>query len=83
MMIYPAVYGAIFAATGSYSTGFLFAAAPSFLAFLIFIRPPIQGAWISSIGANLVRAAQPIVLLQAVCILGLGVSIGVAWDMFS
>jgi hypothetical protein len=83
MMIYPAVYGAIFASTGSYSIGFLFAAAPSFLAFMIFIRPPIQGAWISSIGANLVRAFQTAVLLQAVFVLGLGLSIGVAWDVLS
>ncbi|MGY9057046.1 MAG: MFS transporter [Alphaproteobacteria bacterium] len=82
MMIYPAVYGAIFASTGSYSIGFLLAAVPSFLAFLIFILPPIEGAWTSFIARNFVLASHQVVLLQAACVLGLGIGLGVAWGQF-
>ena len=83
MMIYPAVYGAIFASTGSYSVGFLLGAAPAFLAFLIFIRPPIEGAWTAFVVRNCVLASRPAVLLQALCVLSCGIGLGVAWDQFS
>ena len=83
MMIYPAIYGAIFASTGSYKIGFLLAAVPSFLAFLVFIRPPIEGSWTSFVARNLVLASRPAVLMQALCVIGLGVGFGVAWDQFS
>ncbi len=83
MMIYPAIYGAIFASTGSYSIGFLLAAVPSFLAFLIFVRPPIEGAWTSFVARHCVLASRPAVLLQAVYVLSLGLGLGVAWDQFS
>jgi MFS family permease len=83
MMIYPAIYGAIFASTGSYSIGFLLAAVPAFLAFLIFVRQPIEGAWTSFVARNCVLASRPAVLLQAVYVLSLGLGLGVAWDQFS
>jgi MFS family permease len=45
MMIYPALYGLILAATGSYEIGFALAAIPSFAAFVIFLSPAYQGSW--------------------------------------
>ncbi|NQV59622.1 MAG: MFS transporter [Alphaproteobacteria bacterium] len=45
MMIYPAVYGLILAATGSYEIGFALSAIPAFAAFIIFLNPPVQGSW--------------------------------------
>ena len=45
MMIYPAIYGLILAATGSYEVGFVLAAVPSFAAFVIFLNPSFQGSW--------------------------------------
>ena len=80
MMIYPAAYGGILASTGSYSLGFLLAAAPSFLAFLVFIRPPLEGAWTAAIASACSQAARPAVLLRTASVLGLGVGLGLAWD---
>jgi nitrate/nitrite transporter NarK len=45
MMVYPAIYGLILAATGSYEIGFALAAAPAFAAFVIFLNPSFQGSW--------------------------------------
>ena len=45
MMIYPALYGLILAATGSYSIGFAIASVPSFAAFVIYLYPTYQGSW--------------------------------------
>ncbi|MBT4426906.1 MAG: MFS transporter, partial [Rhodospirillaceae bacterium] len=45
MMIYPAIYGLILAATESYEIGFALAAIPAFAAFLIFMNPSFQGSW--------------------------------------
>ena len=45
MMIYPALYGGLLAWTGSYGIGFILGAIPSFAAFVIFINPPVDGAW--------------------------------------
>lgn len=47
MMFYPAIYGVLLATTGSYRSGFLLAAVPSFIAFLIFMRPPVQQGWVA------------------------------------
>lgn len=80
MMLYPAAYGAILAFTGSYSLGFLLASVPSFLAFIIFIRPPLEQAWISLIAKAAVLAVRPAALLQALMVIGLGIGIGLAWD---
>ncbi len=82
MMIYPAIYGGILAATGSYRLGFLLAAAPSFLAFVIFINPPIPGSWLSFVRVQFARACRPAVLAQGLAVLGLGVGLGLAWDAF-
>ena len=49
MMCYPAVYGILLATSGSYRTGFIFAAIPSLLAFVIFMRRPIEGGWVNTI----------------------------------
>ena len=83
MMIYPAAYGAIFAFTGSYSLGFLLAAVPSFLAFLIFIRPPMEHAWTLVIARVCAQAIRPAAILQTLVVLGLGIGLGVAWDQVS
>ena len=80
MMIYPAVYGGLLAATGSYSIGFLLAAAPSFAAFVIFVKQPIAGSWLAAATAQAVLACRPQALLQAAVVLGLGVGAGLAWD---
>lgn len=48
MMIYPAIYGGLLAVTGSYGIGFLLAAIPSFIAFLIFVNRPIEGPWVAA-----------------------------------
>jgi len=45
MMVYPALYGLILAATGSYSVGFAIASTPSFAAFVIFLYPTHRGSW--------------------------------------
>ncbi len=80
MMTYPAAYGVILASTGSYSLGFLLASAPSFLAFLIFIRPPMEATWRSVAAKSMVIASRPAILLQAASVIGLGVGLGLAWD---
>lgn len=82
MMIYPAAYGAILAWMGSYSLGFMLAALPAFLAFLIFIRPPMEATWRSVAAKSAVAASRPAVLLQALAVAGLGIGLGLAWDQF-
>ncbi len=54
MMIYPAFYGGLLAVTESYSIGFILCAAPSFIAGVIFLRPPIEAPWTRSVLAGLV-----------------------------
>ncbi len=49
MMIYPVMYGAILATTGSYKIGFIIAAVPSFMAFMIFMAKPVEGSWLSTL----------------------------------
>jgi MFS family permease len=80
MMIYPAAYGGILAATGSYSIGFVLAAVPSFAAFVIFMKQPIAGSWLEATIKQSALACQPTVLLRAVAILALGIGSGLAWD---
>ena len=68
MMIYPAFYGLILAATGSYQIGFALAAMPSFAACIIFLKPTYPGSWSGfclALGAGLYsrRAAGQLVLL--------------------
>ncbi len=80
MMIYPAIYGIILALTGSYSLGFLLAAIPSFIAFIIFLRKPIEASWISSVTKNIILVIRPEVLIQVATTIGFGIGIGLTWD---
>ena len=76
MMIYPAIYGFLLATTGSYRVGFLLGAIPSFVAFLIFIRMPVEGGW----GAAFASSARALLhwrpALIGTATLGIGVAIG-------
>lgn len=76
MMTYPAIYGILLAVTDSYKTGFLLASVPAFLAFLMFMRPPLQGAWTSVF----VNAGRSVLTWQggiaAVGVTVLGLSLG-------
>jgi Na+/melibiose symporter-like transporter len=45
MMIYPAIYGMVLAATGSYGLGFVLGSVPSLLAFVVFINRSAEGTW--------------------------------------
>ena len=80
MMAYPAIYGIILALTGSYSLGFLLAAIPSFIAFIIFLRKPIEASWISSVTKNIILVIRPEVLIQVATTIGFGIGIGLTWD---
>lgn len=82
MMVYPAVYGGILAATGSYRIGFVLAAAPSIAAFVIFLKQPIAGSWTDAAFKQVALTYQPTVLLRSAIILALGVGSGLAWDAF-
>jgi MFS family permease len=42
MLLYPAIYGSLLALTNSYAIGFVFAALPSFIAFLVFVPRPFK-----------------------------------------
>jgi len=80
MMIYPAIYGLILAATGSYEVGFALAAIPAFAAFLVFMNPSFQGSWFGfclGLGQRLCsrRALSQIALLMA-----LGVAFGLVFQ---
>lgn len=57
MMTYPAVYGALLAATGSYTLGFVLGAVPSFLACVVFCRSPVEGSWMRSAARTVRRLA--------------------------
>ena len=76
MMIYPAIYGAILAATGSYEIGFALAAIPSFLAFVVFIRKPIAGGWGEEISRLVAIALTLRSLAISTCVIGVGAAIG-------
>jgi hypothetical protein len=70
MMTYPAIYGLILAATGSYQIGFALSAIPAFAACLIFLNPPYAGSWTSfclRLGRSLIsiRALAHVVVLIA------------------
>jgi MFS family permease len=46
MMIYPAVYGGLLAATDSYGIGFIVGAAPALFCAYVFFNPPLEGSWL-------------------------------------
>lgn len=78
MMTYPAVYGVLLAATGSYSIGFILGAAPAFLAFAIFLRPPIVGGWRTFFRARVAAFLRPRPLLETAAAIAFGLAVGLA-----
>ncbi len=79
MMVYPAIYGIILAATDSYEIGFALAAIPAFAAFIIFLNPSHQGSWLTFC-LGLVRNMGTVRgLSQGTMILGLGLSCGLVF----
>lgn len=78
MMIYPAVYGILLASTGSYSIGFLLAAVPSFLAFLVFVARPIAGPWYVFVLAGAARLMSVRTLVGVLAVVLLGTALGLA-----
>jgi MFS family permease len=78
MMIYPAIYGFLLATTGSYRIGFALGAIPAFMAFLIFMRPPVTVAWRHAVSELLSKFARWRTLAVGALVIGLGIGIGLA-----
>ncbi|MFT5394440.1 MAG: MFS family permease [Gammaproteobacteria bacterium] len=76
MMIYPAVYGALLAWTGSYKIGFVLGAVPSLIAFFVFIRRPVEGPWPRAAKTAAAAHLTARNALATAVILGLGAAIG-------
>ena len=83
MMTYPAVYGGVLAYTDSYSMGFVLGAAPSLLAFVVFVNPPVPGSWIDLLGALGRRFATARAAGTAAAVGALGAAVGVALSAFT
>ncbi len=49
MMIYPAIYGGLLAATDSYGAGFVLGGAPALFCAFVFFNPPLKGSWLGEI----------------------------------
>jgi len=49
MMIYPAIYGGLLAATDSYGIGFILAAGPAMFCAVVFFNKPLEGSWAGTI----------------------------------
>ncbi len=80
MMIYPALYGLILAATGSYEIGFALSSIPAFAAFVIFLSPPLPGSWFGFCLALARQLGSTRALAQAAMLLALGVTFGLAFQ---
>jgi nitrate/nitrite transporter NarK len=80
MMIYPAIYGVILAATGSYEVGFALAAVPSFAAFVIFLNPSFQGSWFGFCLRLGQRLCSRPALTQMAMIMVLGLAFGLVFQ---
>ena len=78
-MIYPAIYGIILASTGSYEIGFALGSIPAFVAFVIFLNPPLQRSWLGFAMQTAVRLASPAALLRLLGIAGAGLAFGLAF----
>ncbi len=78
MMIYPALYGGLLAWTGSYGIGFILGAVPSFAAFVIFVNPPVDGAWTGLAARFGRRLLSRRALARAGAVTALGSALGVA-----
>jgi MFS family permease len=76
MMIYPAIYGIMLAATDSYGLGFFFASVPSLAAAFVFFRPPVEGRWLRIIGDAVIWSLAPMRLVYAAVITVMGATIG-------
>ena len=81
MMIYPAIYGGLLAWTGSYGIGFTLGAIPSFAAFVIFVNPPVDGAWTHVATRLSLRLLSPRVLVRAGVVAALGSALGVVLNV--
>ncbi len=80
MMIYPALYGLILAATDSYEIGFALAAIPAFAACLIFLNPTYQGSWLGFCLGLGRRLASTRALAQGAVLLALGLGGGLMFQ---
>ena len=76
MMIYPAIYGLILAATGSYKIGFALASIPAFIAFVVFLAPPIPGPWTAYLWNRTSLFRNPRTWLAIAGMLTCGVGLG-------
>jgi len=83
MMIYPALYGLILAATGSYQIGFALAAIPSFAAFIIFLKPSYQGSWYGFCHRLVLGLFSRRTLLHGVALLLLGAVFAILFQAVS
>lgn len=81
MMIYPAIFGAILAATGSYRIGFVAGAIPAFVAFLIFIRRPIEGTWLEAAFDYLKDSLSLVAIARLIAMVATGIGIGVYFSL--
>ncbi|MDP6707087.1 MAG: MFS transporter [Alphaproteobacteria bacterium] len=80
MMIYPAIYGLILAATGSYEIGFAVASIPAFVAFAVFLNPPLPGSWFGFCLEMGRRLRSIRTLAQAAMLLALGLGFGLVFQ---
>ncbi|MDP6342591.1 MAG: MFS transporter [Alphaproteobacteria bacterium] len=80
MMIYPALYGLILAATGSYEIGFAIAAIPAFAAFVIFLNPSFPASWFGFCLGLARRLRSLRALARMAALLALGVTFGLVFQ---
>jgi MFS family permease len=76
MMIYPAIYGFILASTGSYGIGFAVGSVPAFIAFFVFLGPPVPGPWLTVVDRAFTSTLRPKSWLTALGVLAAGAGIG-------
>ena len=82
MMIYPALYGGLFAITDSYGLGFIVCSIPSFIAGVIFLRRPIEAPWVRSILDGMLWCLDPRRIAFGAAVVIMGVVIGALWLCF-
>ena len=59
MMVYPAIYGGLLAATDSYGVGFILAAIPALFCAVIFFNPAFNGSWLARLLLGVMWLFQP------------------------
>jgi nitrate/nitrite transporter NarK len=77
MMIYPAIFGFILAATESYKTGFALASAPAFIACIVFLNSSIPESWLSFVTGLGRRLTSARMMTQISMAVALGVAFAV------